>query len=44
MMILDMSEYLNDNHFYILDDHLNPGGHAIVADVLYQTMKEAGII
>jgi hypothetical protein len=35
---------LNDRHFYVLDDHLNPGGHIIVADLLYKTMTEAKII
>jgi hypothetical protein len=44
MIVLDMSQHLNDRHFYVLDDHLNPGGHAIVADLLFRTMKEAKII
>ena len=44
MIVLDMSQYLNDRHFYVLDDHLNPGGHIIVADLLYKTMTEAKII
>jgi hypothetical protein len=44
MIVLDMSRYLNNSHFYVLDDHLNPGGHVIVAAILYQTMKEAKII
>jgi len=44
MIVLDVSQYLDDSHFYVLDDHMNPGGHVIVADLLYQTMKEARII
>jgi hypothetical protein len=44
MIVLDLSNYLGDNHFYVLDDHLNPGGHIVVADLIYKTMKEAKII
>jgi hypothetical protein len=44
MIVLDMSQYLNDRNFYVLDDHLNPGGHVIVAGVLYQTISRAGIL
>jgi hypothetical protein len=44
MIVLDMSEYLRDKHFYVLDDHLNRDGHIVVADVLYKTMQDARII
>jgi len=38
MTVLDFSNILKDDHFYVLDDHLNKDGHLIVADVLYQTV------
>jgi hypothetical protein len=38
MIILDMSQHLKDRHFYVLDGHLTAAGHAIVAEVLYQTI------
>ncbi len=44
MIVLDMSQYLEDRHFYVLDGHLNASGHVIVADILYQTIAQAGII
>jgi hypothetical protein len=44
MIVLDMSQYLEDRHFYVLDGHLNASGHMIVADILYQTISQAGII
>jgi hypothetical protein len=44
MIVLDMSQYLEDRHFYVLDGHLNASGHAIVADILWQTVTKAGII
>lgn len=44
MIVLDMSKYLTDNNFYMLDDHLNNSGHAIVADVLYKKIKEMKLI
>ncbi len=44
MIVLDMSRYLQDKHFYVLDGHLTFQGNIIVADVLYNTIKEAEII
>jgi hypothetical protein len=44
MIVLDMSQYLEDRHFYVLDGHLNAAGHVIVTDVLYQTISRAGIL
>lgn len=44
MIILDMSQYLEDRHFYVLDGHLTAAGHVIVADVLYQTVSRLGLI
>lgn len=38
MIVLDFSNILKDDHFYVLDDHLNQDGHVIVGDVLYQTI------
>jgi hypothetical protein len=43
MIILDMSQYLEDLHFYVLDSHLTAAGHVIVADVLYQTILRMNI-
>ena len=43
LIIVDMSQYLRENNFFVLDDHLNPSGHLIVADILYQAIKNTGI-
>lgn len=43
MTILDMSQYLEDQHFYVLDSHLTATGHFIVADILYQTISRMNI-
>ncbi len=43
MIILDMIRHLKDRHYYVLDGHLTPEGHRIVADVLYQTLFRTGI-
>ena len=43
MIILDMSQYLEDHHFYVLDSHLTAAGHIIVADVLYKTILQTNI-
>lgn len=43
MIILDMSQYLKDQHFYVLDSHLTAAGHVIVADVLYKTISKMNI-
>lgn len=44
MIVLDMTQYLEDRHFYVLDGHLNAEGHRIVTDVLYQTILQARIL
>ncbi|PKN39119.1 MAG: hypothetical protein CVU62_02655 [Deltaproteobacteria bacterium HGW-Deltaproteobacteria-2] len=43
MIILDMSQYLQDRNFYVLDSHLTATGHVIVADVLYKTILQINI-
>ena len=43
MIVLDFSSILKDDHFYVLDDHMNQDGHVIVADALYQTIAQRGI-
>lgn len=44
LIVIDMSQYLRENNFFVLDDHLNPSGHVIVADILYNITKNTGII
>jgi hypothetical protein len=44
MIILDMSQYLEDQHFYVLDSHLTSAGHIIVADVLYKTILQKNFL
>lgn len=44
LIVLDMSQHLEDRHFLVLDGHLNPSGHKVVANVLYDTMLKAGIL
>ena len=34
MIVLDFSDKLLKEHYYVLDDHLNAGGHKVIADVL----------
>lgn len=38
MIVLDFSDKLQKEHFYVLDDHLNAGGHRIIADTLAKTI------
>ncbi|MHB8138251.1 MAG: hypothetical protein ACYDGO_07645 [Smithellaceae bacterium] len=40
MIILDMTQYLEDRHYYVLDGHLNTAGHVVVTDMLYKTIKD----
>jgi hypothetical protein len=40
MIVLDMSEYLRRDNFYILDDHLTPEGNRVVAEVLLRTINQ----
>jgi hypothetical protein len=44
LIVLDMLQHLKDEHFYILDDHLNYQGHIVVADLLSNVIQKAGII
>jgi len=39
MIILDFSDKLQKEDFYVLDDHLNAGGHRIIADTLAKTIE-----
>ena len=39
MIVLDMSEYLTSDNFYILDDHLTPEGNKCVAEVLFKVIS-----
>jgi len=39
MTVLDMTEHLEDRHFYILDDHLKKEGHAVVARVILEAIR-----
>jgi hypothetical protein len=42
LIILDLTQNLNASHFYVLDDHLTPEGHRVVADVIVRAMEKAG--
>jgi hypothetical protein len=44
MTILDLSQYLEDKHFFVLDGHLNNAGHAVVADILYEAVLRMSIL
>lgn len=39
MTVLDFSTSLKNEHFYVLDDHLNSRGHEVVADALLPIIK-----
>jgi len=39
MIVLETSTILKQNHFYVLDDHLNRSGHEVIAD---EIIKETG--
>jgi len=39
--VLDFSSILKDDHFYVLDDHLNRIGHEVIADVLLEKHQDA---
>ncbi|MFH1081390.1 MAG: hypothetical protein V1766_14235 [Pseudomonadota bacterium] len=41
MIVLDLSDILKDDHFYVLDDHLNRTGHKMIADVLLKNIRIA---
>ena len=43
MVVLDFSDMLKPEHFYILDDHLNKKGHEAVADRLSKVINEKRI-
>jgi hypothetical protein len=44
LIVLDMSQYLCDKNFYVLDSHLNVDGNIIAADVLYNKLRDIKII
>jgi hypothetical protein len=44
MTILDLTQYLKDKHFLVLDGHLNDSGHVAVTNVLYETISQMGIL
>ena len=44
MIVLDMTEYLTDGHFFVMDGHLNPAGQMAVADVLHRALLQTGIL
>ncbi|MDD4242606.1 MAG: hypothetical protein PHG54_14350, partial [Smithellaceae bacterium] len=43
LRILDLTEHLEDRHFYVLDGHLNAAGHRVVADLLVKTLAKEGL-
>ncbi len=43
LIILDLTEDLEDRHFYVLDGHLNATGHRVVADLLAETLAKEGL-
>jgi hypothetical protein len=44
LIVLDTLHHVRNEHFYILDDHLNYQGHIVVADLLNNVIKKAGVI
>lgn len=44
LIILDLTEHLQDGHFFLLDGHLNPEGHRVVARVLHDTLSRSGLL
>jgi lysophospholipase L1-like esterase len=40
MIVLDTSTIMKQNHFYVLDDHPNRAGHAIIADAIIHAIKK----
>lgn len=40
MIVLDFSDKLQKDHFYVLDDHLNAKGHRVIADVLAKIIEQ----
>lgn len=41
MIVLDTSTILKQNHFYVLDDHLNRSGHEVIADEIIKAIETA---
>ncbi len=39
MIVLDFSDQLQKQHFYVLDDHINALGHKIIADTLTRVIE-----
>lgn len=44
MIILEVNHHLKSEHLYVLDGHLNYAGHIVVADLIYETLKERKIL
>ncbi|HOJ52015.1 MAG TPA: hypothetical protein PLT64_06140 [Syntrophales bacterium] len=42
--ILDTTSWLRDEHFYILDGHLNAEGNRVVAEMLYGELQRLGLV
>ena len=41
MIVLDTSTILKQNHFYVLDDHLNRSGHEMISDERIKAIENA---
>ncbi|THB66093.1 MAG: hypothetical protein D6E12_11355 [Desulfovibrio sp.] len=39
LVVLDMSQYLTDEHFYIMDGHMNAAGHQLVGETLARALS-----
>ena len=37
---LDVSEFLKEEHYFVLDDHMNKDGHKIVSDMISDNLKK----
>ena len=42
MAVLDLSPVLTRDTYYVLDDHIRPEGHRIIADALARVIRERG--
>jgi len=41
MIVLETLTILKQNHFYVLDDHLNSAGHEVMADAIVKAIGNA---
>jgi len=44
MVVLNAMQYITDDDFYVLDNHLNEHAHEVLADLLENTLKEKKMI